>query len=327
MIVVGEALVDLVEESDGRLDPRPGGAARNLAVAAARLGGTVHYVGGLSQDTFGQRILRELVEEGVDVSHSPVVRAPTPLAVVTLDDAGVAEYAFHLAETAALALGADDLASLPGDAPLQVSLGAVTLATPGIGDALVALLASHDALTGFDPNVRPAFLTDREADAARVDAAVSVVDLVRCSEEDIALLHPERGYEEVARDWLGTGAGAVVVTRGAEGAVAFAAGGRVRARVTGEDERQPPVSSPTREPGIGGNGTGPHDGEQGDTVGAGDTFGGALLVTLVERGVQTRDDLVAMSRDDWLAALRFAVRAAGITVQRRGADPPHRADL
>ena len=66
MIIVGEALVDLVEEADGRLDPRPGGSARNLAIAAARLGGTVSYIGGLSQDALGQRIRRELVAEGVD---------------------------------------------------------------------------------------------------------------------------------------------------------------------------------------------------------------------------------------------------------------------
>lgn len=303
MIIVGEALVDLVAEDDGRLDPRTGGGARNLAVAAARLGGDVAYVGGLSRDVFGQRILRELVAAGVDVSHAPVVAAPTPLAVVSLDDDGVPQYAFHLADTAVLALQPDDLASLPGDDPLHVSLGAVTLATPGIGDALVALLASHDALTSFDPNVRPAFVTEREADAARVDAAVSVVDLVRCSEEDLALLHPDRGYEEVARGWLDAGAGAVVVTRGAEGAVAFSPAGEVHAP------------------------TDPDAASAGDTVGAGDTFGGALLVTLVERGVRTRHDLLALTRDDWLAALDFATRAAAITVQRRGADPPYRAEL
>lgn len=318
MIVVGEALVDLVEEDDGRLDPRPGGAARNLAIAAARLGAEVSYVGGLSTDAFGRRIRRELLDEGVDVSTSPVVEAPSPLAVVTLGEDGVPQYAFHLAGTAALALHADELASLPDDEPLHVSLGAVTLATAGIGDALVALLASHDSLASFDPNVRPAFITDRDADAARVDAAASVVDLVRCSEEDIALLHPGRPFEHVAEDWLGAGAGAVVVTRGAHGAVALSPAGEVRSGGEQGDRQQADTQQGDRGQG---------DTEDGDSVGAGDTFGGALLVALVERDVTTRSGLLAMTQDDWAAVLRFANRAAAITTRRRGADPPHRAEL
>lgn len=312
MIIVGEALMDLVEEPDGRLDPRPGGAGRNLAVAAARLGGTVTFVGGLSTDALGRRLLRGLVDAGADVSCSPVVDAPTPLAVVALDESGAAEYVFHLADTAALALRGEDLASLPGDEPLHVSLGAVTLATPGLGDALVATLASHDALRSLDPNVRPAFLGDRADAAARVDAAVSVVDLVRCSEQDVELLHPDRSVDEVATAWIASGAGAVVVTSGARGAVAWSASGRVD------------CPSPRDADGAG-SATAVID--EADSVGAGDTFGGALLVTLVERGVTVRDDLLALTRQDWLAALQFANRAAAISVQRPGADPPYRAEL
>ena len=326
MIIVGEALVDLVEEEDGRLDPRPGGAARNLAIAAARLGAATSYVGGLSTDAFGRRMRDELAEEGVDTSHAPVVDAPTPLAVVSLDETGSASYAFHLAETAALALQGDDLTTLPGDEPLHVSLGAVTLATPVLGDALVALLASHDALTSFDPNVRAAFVTDRETEAERIDAAVSLVDLVRCSEEDIGLLHPGRGIGEVVREWLDAGAGAVVVTHGPDGATVVC--GDVEVHV-GSQVAEPPSGLPETSSGSG-DAAHPTDGapdEPGDTVGAGDTFGGALLVTLVERGVTTRDDLVALTDDDWRAALAFANRAAAITTQRRGADPPYRAEL
>lgn len=306
MIIVGEALVDLVPEDDGRLDPRPGGSARNVAIAAARLGADVSYVGGLSSDGFGRRIRQELVAEGVDTSSAPEVDAPTPLAVVTLDDDDRPAYGFHLADTAALALHGDDLAALPGDEPLHVSLGAVTLATPEVGDALVALLASHTALTSFDPNVRPAFLTDREADAQRVDAAVSLVDLVRCSDEDLQLLHPDRSPDDVASAWRESGAGAVVVTRGAAAAVAWTAAGEVSGGIPPRDDE---------------------DAGTGDTVGAGDSFGAALLVGLAERGVTTRDDLLSLTAADWEALLAFAGRAAAVTVRRRGADPPYRAEL
>jgi len=319
VIIVGEALVDLVPEEDGRLDPRSGGSARNVAIAAGRLGADVSFVGGLSRDGFGRRMRGELVGEGVDTSSAPEVDAPTPLAVVTLDPDGHAQYGFHLAGTAALALHGDDLAALPGDEPLHVSLGAVTLATPVVGDALVALLASHTSLTSFDPNVRPAFLTDREADADRIDAAASLVDLVRCSDEDIELLHPDRSIEEVVHGWIEAGAGVVVVTRGAQGAVAWTAAAEVRTEA-GE-------GSDGAGQGSDGAGQGSDDPEEGDTVGAGDTFGAGLLVALTERGIATREDLLALTTEDWEAVLSFAARAAAITVQRRGADPPYRAEL
>ncbi len=301
MIIVGEALVDLVPEPDGRLDPRLGGSARNVAIAAARLGGSVSYVTGLSTDAFGRRFRRELEAEGIDLSCAPTVSSPTPLAVVDLREDGQADYQFHLADTAAVALRGDDLACLPGDQPLHVSLGAITLATPHVGDALVALLASHDARTSIDPNVRPAFVTDPEQDAARLDAAVSLVDLVRCSDEDLAVLHGDRDVEEIAATWRDSGPSAVVVTRGDGGAVAWTNGGTVE------------VTAPRVE--------------VVDTVGAGDTFGAALLVALDEAGATDRAGLDALGPDEWRAALSFAAAAAAVTVGRRGADPPRRDEL
>jgi fructokinase len=60
-----------------------------------------------------------------------------------------------------------------------------------------------------------------------------------------------------------------------------------------------------------------------DTVGAGDTFGGAALACLVHDGVTraTLDDEAAMR------AARFGVRAAAIACMRAGADPPTLAEL
>lgn len=64
-----------------------------------------------------------------------------------------------------------------------------------------------------------------------------------------------------------------------------------------------------------------------DTVGAGDTFGAALLTALVEAGATDRAGLEVLDTGDWEAALSFAARAAAVTVSRRGADPPRRAEV
>ena len=61
-----------------------------------------------------------------------------------------------------------------------------------------------------------------------------------------------------------------------------------------------------------------------DTVGAGDTFGGAFLACLVHEGVTratVADEAAA------LRAARFAVRASAIVCERAGADPPTLDDL
>ena len=60
-----------------------------------------------------------------------------------------------------------------------------------------------------------------------------------------------------------------------------------------------------------------------DTVGAGDTFSGAALASLVHDGV-TR---ATLDEDAAARAARFGVRAASIACTRAGADPPTLAEL
>jgi fructokinase len=64
-----------------------------------------------------------------------------------------------------------------------------------------------------------------------------------------------------------------------------------------------------------------------DTVGAGDTFQAALLATLAERGLLTRDALGVLDTGTLHNVLGFAAQAAAITCSRRGADLPRRAEL
>ena len=98
--VVGSANMDLTFRAarlpatggDGvrhRLRPRVRGKGANQAVAAARLGATVSFVGRVGADEFGRAIRDQLVREGVDVSHlldDP--DRPTGTAAILVDDAG-----------------------------------------------------------------------------------------------------------------------------------------------------------------------------------------------------------------------------------------------
>jgi ribokinase len=67
----------------------PGGKGANQAVAAARAGADVVFVGSVGRDAAGDRTIGALRAEGIDVTHLSVVSdAPTGVALVTVADDG-----------------------------------------------------------------------------------------------------------------------------------------------------------------------------------------------------------------------------------------------
>ena len=67
-----------------------------------------------------------------------------------------------------------------------------------------------------------------------------------------------------------------------------------------------------------------------DTIGAGDTFGAALIDGLWDRGLlgaEHREDLAALDAETWSDVLAWAATVAAVTVSRPGADPPYRHEL
>jgi fructokinase len=129
---------------------------------------------------------------------------------------------------------------------------------------------------------------------------VLLADVVKVSREDLAALHPdERGFD-VARRWVRSGPALVVVTDGGDGSVGFTRAGELTC-----------PAQPVRVV---------------DTIGAGDTFAGALLSWLYQAG-RLGGRMAGLDLDDVRAALGHASRAAAITCSRPGADPPYRAEL
>ena len=151
--------------------------------------------------------------------------------------------------------------------------------------------------------MRPSVTGVGPAIAATVEATVALTDLVKASDEDLEALYPGDSEAAAAERLLALGPAAVVVTRGADGAAWYADGLAVAA---------PGVAVSVA-----------------DTIGAGDTFGAAMLDELARRGLLGGGvvALKAMSRDDVAGVLDFATRAAAVTVSRPGADPPWRTEL
>ena len=304
-LVCGEALFDLFG-SDGvdglSFDARIGGSPFNVAVGLSRLNQPAALFTGISTDPLGERLASALRAEGVGTSFLLRPDSPTTLSVVTLASDGQPVYAFYGHDAADRQVGLGALPTLGADV-WGIHAGSYSLVVEPVGSALLALFereAGRRLLT-LDPNVRLNVEPDRDAWRARLERFLAHADVVKVSDEDLALLYPGRTSAEVATEWLAAGPGIVVVTRGASGAEAYTPRGR---RVVAGQ----PVSVA-------------------DTVGAGDTFQAAFIAGFAESGIWTRRDLDAAPEETLLSLVRFAVHAAAITCTRRGADLPRRVDL
>lgn len=297
-LVVGEALVDIVVAGDGGRTAYPGGSAANVAVALARLGRRVRLATAFAHDEHGRLLGEHLRTAGVSLAADPAIVPRTSSAVATIGADGAASYRFDLDWR---------LPTVPTvPTPLAVhvcSLGAVL--APGADDvvALVERLRQHSTVT-YDVNARPAVTGAGPALVEAVHRVAALADLVKASDEDLATLYPDADLPTAARRLLELGPAAVVVTRGGQGASWVSPAGTVE------------VPAPVVE--------------VADTIGAGDTFGAALVDALWSRGrlgPGGRAVLPGLDRDEIEAVLAYAARAAAVTVSRPGADPPYREEL
>ena len=99
MLVCGEALLDVFAAGETRtgltLDANVGGSPFNVAIGLARLGQPVSFLGALSRDFLGERLIRALQDEGVDATPIARVDARTTLGLVGTDSRGAPSYAFY----------------------------------------------------------------------------------------------------------------------------------------------------------------------------------------------------------------------------------------
>jgi fructokinase len=303
IVICGEALVDLVPERDHprAYDAMPGGSSANTAVALARLGSPVAMLARLSSDGFGRLLRQHLADNGVDLTWAIAATEPSSLAITTVSASGGADYRFLVDGTADWEWTDDELASLPPGA-VAVHSGSLALALAPGGPAVARWLtrARATATVSLDPNIRPALVHDLTRHREVVEQCVMGADLVKVSVEDLDALHPGERAVDVARRWAGAGPGVVVLTDGPAGSTAFTVG----------DEVTCPAEPVTVV----------------DTIGAGDTFAGALLDWMYRAG-RLGGRLDPLSRPDLMDALCQASRAAAVTCGRAGADPPYRREL
>lgn len=141
-VVIGEALIDLIQQEDGRFAAKPGGAPANVAIALARLGVNVSFAGRLSTDKFGEKIRAWLEVEDIDLSLIERTDDPSSLAVASLDSDGKADYSFYLKGTADWGWTRGAFVGLEDKPPAAVVFGSVA-AVIEPGASVIEGLATH----------------------------------------------------------------------------------------------------------------------------------------------------------------------------------------
>jgi fructokinase len=295
VLVVGEALVDIVHRADGSIDESPGGSPANVALALGRLARRPRLLTSIGDDRRGKTVRRWLEASGVAVQGRHAPRTST--AVAHLDALGAASYEFAI----------DWQIELEGvEIADALHLGSIASTLQPGATAVADLLARHRgrALISYDPNIRPSLIDDGDEVRRQALSLIERADVIKASDEDVAWLHPGVDVVDVARRWSQSGPGLVVMTFGSGGSLAVARDYEVRVPAVTVDVV--------------------------DTVGAGDTFMAALIDGLLGEGAfgaRARKALESLEAERMTSLLHRSALAAAVTVSRPGADPPTRDEL
>lgn len=317
IVVIGEALIDLIEDKteSGHYKAVVGGANANVAIALARAGAKQQLLARISDDAFGQKIRSRLVENNVGLDYAVSAKEPTSVAIASIGESGGASYSFYVENTADWNWTAQELPSIEtmnslGATALQ--FGCLTMAMPP-GNAIIEAWAreffDNALLTiSHDVNVRPALGFDSEKERERVERVNSISHIIKASDDDINWLYglaEGSNHDQIAWDWIKDTERVVFVTRGGDGVSIYRKEG-VRIDV---ESRKVSVQ---------------------DTVGAGDTFCAntlAQLQKLEALGQNSFDLLAGVSNEQLIEIAKVSGIAASMACEKTGAEPPTYSEL
>lgn len=309
ILAAGEALIDLVMQApyeSGLYAAKVGGAPLNAALALGRLDVPVRFACPVSTDRFGDMIVEKLTGSKVTLAAPDRVGAPSPLAVVTLDAAGVPSYNFYREGTADRQIDSDFIAQcLDADFDL-LHIGGTALADADDFNQWIKLIKAakdRNKLVSIDPNIRPTLITDMQDYTARLATAFDYADIIKASDEDCMLLFGHADIQALRADQL-KAAALIVITQGSKG---------IMAQIADSQPLHVPVEQLA---------------DIRDTVGAGDCFQAGLLSQLWQHGyLQSTAALATLDADNLAEALAFAHKVAAINCQRDGCNPPFLHEL
>jgi fructokinase len=286
--VTGDAVGDLIPDSESSYLKCPGGAPANVAVAIARLGGDAAFVGRVGQDPLGRFMQQTLKQEQVDTQMMILDEAQrTSTVIVDLDDSGERSFTFMVKPSADQFLESSDLPTFTQGQWLHVC--SIALANePSRSSTLEAMrqIKAAGGYVSFDPNLREEVWANPEELKPVVREAIALADVVKFSDDELLFLTGSDTLEqgvEALKPFKNT---LVLITQGAKGALVLF------------EKTQQLIASQAVSPV--------------DTTGAGDAFVGGLLAKLSQYNVWQQLEVIH-------SAVKWANGCGALATTQKGA--------
>ncbi|MGO4525863.1 sugar kinase [Microvirga sp. 2MCAF35] len=203
---IGECMIELREEADGRLSRGYGGDTFNTAVYLARLGTRTDYITALGDDSWSDELIAAWNKEGVGTQR--VLRLPGRLPglyIIQTDPNGERRFSYWRETAAArLLFQAPEAASIIEAIETYdlVYLSGISLSLYGESGRerlfdVLRNVRSKGRRVAFDTNFRPRGWPDPEVARTAFRQAFACADIILASTEDLDLLFGDKGVEEL----------------------------------------------------------------------------------------------------------------------------------
>ena len=292
---IGECVIDFLPgEQPGSYVRNAGGAPANAAIAVARNGLKAGFCGKVGDDDFGRFLQKTLTDEGVELlCPQRTDAAVTTMAFVTLSPEGERSFTFARKPGADMLLAPEEVEECDLAAATVIHAGSCSLSKgTAVAATEKAMRRGHELgkLVSFDVNYRDLVWDgDRELAKRRIRQVLPYVDLLKVSDEEVALIGGEENLPALAAE---NEISVLVETLGGQGARCYFRGEVIQAAGRAVNAL--------------------------DTTGAGDAFWGGFLSWCLLAGVRRTGQLTKQLLQ---AALDYGNAAGAITVQRMGAIP------
>jgi fructokinase len=296
---LGELLIDFTsngfsDQGNPLFEANPGGAPCNVLAMLAKLGKKTAFIGKVGKDMFGALLRDSIVGAGIDDSGLVTdARSNTTLAFVQNKPDGDRDFSFFRDGSADTRLRPKEVAeNIVTDCRI-FHFGTLSLTHELAASATkraVNLAKQSDAMISFDPNLRLPLWDDLDCARTAISWGCAECDILKIAEDELRFLYGKEliadGVARIRQDYPNIRI--LFVTKGREGSECF------------YKEIHTAAPSFLEVKTI-------------DTTGAGDTFFGCCLASILERGLEN------FNAKTLFEILLFANATAALVTTKKGA--------
>ena len=301
IVSLGELIIDFTSVGhNGLKDTKEfiknaGGAPANLCAQVAKLGGRAVYLSSVGNDGFGEFLIESLKKANIDTNYiKKSSEYDTSLAFVSLKEDGNREFKFYRKNAADLNFNVSDFENISFDEGDIFEFGSVALNSESsvlTHNYLIEKAKNSKAIIAFDPNIRLNLWSDHEALKDICISYIKKSNIVKISDDELPFITNILEESKAVDFIFSLGVDVLLLSRGSKGASLFL-----------KNNKQI-NSTPYKVNCI-------------DSTGAGDSFFGGFLYTILEQNV-TVNNINEYQKFDY--SLDFAARCGAYTTTGLGA--------